>query len=339
MNRWSSAPALGVTTLAVLASTMGCGVSNTGADTSENGKTAVSFRLDWLVGGAHACYYRADSGGHFADQGLDVEILEGSGSGTTATLVANGSDQFGSADTGVVAKTINTGADIPLIAGIYQRTPSVIIALKSSGIDEPGDLVGKTVGAATGEAPLQLLPAFLGANDVDPAGVQVVNMDPASKIPALLQERVDAIVGYSTDDLPVAETQAPGELAVQYYAENGVTTLGNGIVVNGSFADQNPEVVEGFMKAVQAGFADCEEDPEGVVEELVARFPQTVDAEQALIALNEVLKTLHTDRTKGKPVGWVSPEDFSETLDTLEEYAGLTDVKPADAYFTNEFTE
>jgi NitT/TauT family transport system substrate-binding protein len=295
--------------------------------------------LDWLVGGAHACFYRAESGGHFADQGLDVEILEGSGSGTTATLVANGSNDFGSADVGVAVKTVNTGAELQLVSSIYQRTPSVIIALKSSGIEHAADLVGKTIGAATGEAPLQLLPAYLGANGVKPDAVKVVNMDPGSKIPALLQERVDAIVGYSTDDLPVAETEASEELAVQYYAENGVTTLGNGIVANPGFVKNSPETVGKFIKAVQQGFADCEDDPQGAVKELVARFPQSVNAEQAQIALREVLKTLHTERSEGQPMGWIAPEDFSDTLKTLEEYADLKDVKPADTYFTNEFTK
>jgi NitT/TauT family transport system substrate-binding protein len=324
---------------------LGCGSSsssNSGAagSSGDSGKpVSLTFRLDWLVGGAHTCYYRTASGGYFAKNGLDVKILEGSGSGTTATLVANGGNDFGFSDAGVVSKTINGGAPIKLVAGIYQRTPSVIISLKSSGINTPADLAGKTVGASTGEAPLQLLPAYLSAAGADPKSAKVVNMDPGSKIPALLKGRVDAIVGYATDDLPAAETEAPGKLAVQYYADNGVTTLSNGIITSDKMIKEHPDTVRKFVSALQAGFADCQKDQKAAVAALVKEFPQKVNEAQATIALREVLGTLHTTRTKGKPTGYVDSQDFTDTLQTLKKYAGLTDVKPVDAYFTNQFVE
>jgi NitT/TauT family transport system substrate-binding protein len=338
--------ASGVLTL-VASLLIGCGGSSSSsesgsADSGSAGSTEkikLTYRLDWLVGGAHTCYYRAASAGHFEKQGLDVEILEGSGSGTTATLVANGENDFGFSDAGVVAKTVNTGAAIKLVAGIYQRTPSVIISLKESGINGPADLDGKTVGASTGEAPLQLLPAYLSAAGVDPKAAKVVNMDPGSKIPALLKGRVDAIVGYATDDLPAAETEAPGKLAVQYYADNGVTTLSNGIITSQKMIDEQPETVRKFVTAVQEGFADCEADQAGAVAELAKEFPQKVNAEQATIALREVLNSLHTERTEGKPTGLIAPEDFADTLTTLEKYAELKDPKAPETYFTNEFVE
>jgi NitT/TauT family transport system substrate-binding protein len=346
MQRWSTA--VGAGAVAMLASVLiGCGSSSDDAATTDSGaasggdakKVSLTYRLDWLVGGAHTCYYRAASAGYFDKQGLDVKILEGSGSGTTATLVANGENDFGFSDAGVVAKTVNTGAAIKLVAGIYQRTPSVIISLKESGINGPGDLDGKTVGASSGEAPLQLLPAYLSAAGVDPKAAKVVNMDPGSKIPALLKGRVDAIVGYATDDLPAAETEAPGKLAVQYYADNGVTTLSNGIITSQKMIDEQPETVRKFVTAVQEGFADCESDQAAAVKALAEEFPQKVNAEQATIALREVLNSLHTQRTEGKPTGFIAPEDFADTLTTLEKYADLTGAKAPDTYFTNDFVE
>jgi NitT/TauT family transport system substrate-binding protein len=348
MKRWSTTVGAS-TALAILAGVLiGCGGDDSASSdsgTADSGASGaaepvkLTYRLDWLVGGAHTCYYRAASAGHFEKQGLDVEILEGSGSGTTATLVANGENDFGFSDAGVVAKTVNTGAAIKLVAGIYQRTPSVIISLKESGINGPADLDGKTVGASTGEAPLQLLPAYLSAAGVDPKAAKVVNMDPGSKIPALLKGRVDAIVGYATDDLPAAETEAPGKLAVQYYADNGVTTLSNGIITSQKMIDEQPETVRKFVTAVQDGFADCEADQAGAVAELAEEFPQKVNEEQATIALREVLNSLHTEKTEGKATGFIEPEDFADTLSTLEQYADLKDPQAPETYFTNEFVE
>ena len=321
-----------------------CGGDDDGGGAQEGGGgdaglTPVTFRLDWIVDGSHTCFYAAESNGYFRDEGLDVQILEGAGSGTTATLVANGTDDFGFSDAGVVAKTINDGASIKMVADIFQRNPAVIISLKESNIAGPEDLVGKAIGGTTGEAPLQLLPAYLSANGVNPDEVEVVNVDPASKPAAVLQKRVDAIVGYSSSDLPIIEAQAPDELNVQYYADFGVVTLSNGIITSSDMISKNPDVVRGFVTAVQRGFEFCEEDQERAVAMLVDLFPQTVNPDQATIALREVINNLHTERTQGEPVGFMSTDDWSDTLETLEQYADLTSPKAPEEYFTNDFVE
>jgi NitT/TauT family transport system substrate-binding protein len=320
-----------------------CGGDEEGGGGSEAGGgaelTPVTFRLDWIVDGSHTCFYAADSLGYFRDEGLDVQILEGAGSGTTATLVANGSNDFGFSDAGVVAKTINDGASIKMVADIFQRNPSVIISLKESNITAPEDLAGKTIGGTTGEAPLQLLPAYLQANGVDPDEVNVVNVDPAAKPAAVLQKRVDAIVGYSSSDLPIIEAEAPGQLNVQHYADFGVVTLSNGIITSDDMLADNPDVVRGFVTAIQKGFDFCEQDQEKAVAMLVDNFPQTVNPDQATIALQEVIDNLHTERTQDDPIGFMNADDWSDTLKTLEQYADLTGPKAPEEYFTNDFVE
>jgi NitT/TauT family transport system substrate-binding protein len=315
------------------------GGSPTASDSGSGELIPLTYRLDWIADGSHTCYYAAEANGYFRDEGLDVTIREGAGSGTAATLVANGSDDFGFSDAGVVASTIDDGADIEMVAGIYQRNPSVLISLTESGIEGPEDLVGKTVGASSGEAPVQLLPAYLSANDVNPDDVKIVNVDPAAKPTALLQKRVDAIVGYSSSDLPIVEAEAPGKIAVQYYADYGVVTMSNGLIVSRKFADENPDAVRGFVAAVQRGFEFCQDDQEAAVQNLVDTFPMTVNPDQATIALREVLANLHTERTKDKPIGYMDTQDWQDTLDTLAQYADLKDPQAPEKYFTNDFIE
>ena len=48
-----------------------------------------TFRLNWTLYGEHAPFFVARDKGFYKDVGLDVEILEGSGSTTVAQLTAN----------------------------------------------------------------------------------------------------------------------------------------------------------------------------------------------------------------------------------------------------------
>ena len=59
---------------------------------------AVSFRLNWYLGGLHVPFYYGKERGYFAAEGIDLTINEGRGSANTVQVVAAGSDTFGMAD-------------------------------------------------------------------------------------------------------------------------------------------------------------------------------------------------------------------------------------------------
>lgn len=319
-----------------------CG-GNGDSGTSDSGDSGelkrVSFRLDWIVNGSHTAFYAAQDQGFFEEEGLFVELVEGAGSGTAATLVGNGTDDFGFSDGGVVARSVAEGVPVTMVMGIFQRNPSIILSLKSAGVESAEDLVGKQVGASAGEAPLQLLPAYLEASGVNEDDVKVVNMDPGAKLPALFQGRVDALVAYDSVELPIAQGEAPEEVNFQHYADAGVVALSNGIIVNPEMVEEDPETVQAFVRAVQKGFEWSQENPEDAVDVLANLFPQTVDKDQALAAFEIVLEGLTTERSIGEPVGYMAPDDWTETLETLQEYGDLTDAPSPEDLYTNEFVE
>ena len=60
----------------------------------------ITLRLDWVVIGNNSMYYLALDKGFYAEEGLDVEIGPGQGSGSTSQVVGGGKDMFGIADVG-----------------------------------------------------------------------------------------------------------------------------------------------------------------------------------------------------------------------------------------------
>jgi len=73
---------------------------------------AVSFRLNWYLGGLHVPFYYGKERGYYAAEGIDLTINEGRGSANTVQVVAAGSDTFGLADSSSVISTAARGADV-----------------------------------------------------------------------------------------------------------------------------------------------------------------------------------------------------------------------------------
>jgi NitT/TauT family transport system substrate-binding protein len=77
-------------------------------------------------------------------------------------------------------------------------------------------------------------------------------------------------------------------------------------------------------------------------DEAIAAFGRVTDRPKASIAqqqLKTTLSLLTTPRTKGKPLGWMSTDDWRETIGFLEEYGGLPKGITPERVFTNAFVE
>ena len=70
-----------------------------------------------------------------------------------------------------------------------------MISLAETRIKTPKDLEGKQLAITAGDALTQLFPAFAGFNNLDMSKITLVQIDPAGKVVALLEKRVDAILG------------------------------------------------------------------------------------------------------------------------------------------------
>jgi len=74
-----------------------------------------SFRLNWTLYGEHAPFFVARDKGFYKDEGLEVEILEGSGSTTVAQLVANATNPVAYVDAATMMRGIGAGMPIKAV--------------------------------------------------------------------------------------------------------------------------------------------------------------------------------------------------------------------------------
>lgn len=46
---------------------------------------------------------------------------------------------------------------------------------------------------------------------------------------------------------------------------------------------------------------------------------------------------IETEATKGRPIGWMSPQVMAQSQDILVQYGQIKAKQPVESYFTNEF--
>jgi NitT/TauT family transport system substrate-binding protein len=294
-------------------------------------KTAATLRLDWVPGPHHIGPVLAAQRGYYAQEGIDLAVRPGRGSGSTVQVVAAGSDLFGFADAGAMAIAVSKGAPVIMIANVTQLGPNGAITLDRQ-MQSPKDLAGKTIGLVPGESAHVALLAVAKKHGIPESAYRVVTIEAASKIAALLTKKVDMIPGFRFGDYLRAYSQNPNA-KIALFSDWGVNILGNGYVVATSTLEKNPELVQRFLRATLRGWQDALKDPKAGVDALVKEFPDT-SRQFVEMGLPMVFEHMHSQATKGKPLGWMAEEDWKSTLETMKG-AGLEGERPPRAFYRN----
>ncbi|MFN8701456.1 MAG: ABC transporter substrate-binding protein [Rhodospirillales bacterium] len=307
------------------------------AGNSALAQTPLSLRLDWSVYGTHAAFYYGIDRGLYKAEGIDLSVGEGSGSGTTARLLAQGTDPVAFIDFGTLAKGIGSGMPIKAIFGVHQRSPMAIISHANAPIRTPQELEGKVIAMAPAESTAQMFPVLLSAAKLDPAKVSVLSPAAGAKVALFLQRRVDAITGVTYFHLPTFERD---KVAVHYftYGDFGVSALEGGVAANDAWLAANPELARKFVKATQTSFLAAKSNPTAAVDALIKLRPEQARNRESLIRQLQIsMESTSTAATAGMPFGRMAERDWQQMVDQLVESKQVPAPIPLDRLFTNAF--
>jgi NitT/TauT family transport system substrate-binding protein len=277
--------------------------------------------------------------GIYKKHGLEVTALPGRGSATTIQTVAAGTDQFGWADGGVLAKFAAQGLKAKQIVGMLQTSPSIILALPESGIKSPKDLNNRTGGFGNGSAPEQIFGAFAKAAGVDVGSIKRVAVDIPTRDNLFIAKQIDFSFGYTVTQLPIMEERCSCKVTAIKYSDFNIVYMANGVVVGDQFAQQNPDVVKRFAQATQEAIELAVKDPQRGVDAFFKYATETKLSRPVVTnQWQETIKLLRTKATEGQPYGTMAAADWQKTIDLLVEYADVPKgaVKP-EMVFTNEY--
>jgi NitT/TauT family transport system substrate-binding protein len=304
-------------------------------------QTSMPFALDWRFEGPAAPYFVAIDNGHFAAEGLSVEVSAGQGSLDAIPKVATGAYPVGFADMASLIKFLDQNPDAPVTAimMMYDKPAFAIVGRKSRGVSEPKDLEGKILGAPPPDGAWAQFPVFAAENDLDVSTITIEPVGFPTREPMLAEGQVDAVTGFSfTSFLNTARLGVDeDDLSVILMADYGVALYGNAIIVNTDFAEANPEAVTGFLRAVAMGLKDTVADPVAGVQAIAARNP-ALDVDLEVRRLEIALRdNILTDWVMENGLGGIDAERFATSIEQIKmtyEFNAEPDIA---AYFTDAY--
>src|SRR6476469_4099950 len=304
-------------------------------------QTKFPFRLNWTLYGEHAPFFVARDKGFYKEEGLDVEIQEGSGSTTVAQLVANASSPVAYVDAATMMRGVGAGTPIKAVGVTLQQSPmSFIYRADAARPTKISEIKGSRIAITAGDASLAIFTAFMGKLGMKVEDVQMITVaNPAAKEQAVLNKQADALLGYFMDQGPRMQLQTGVKMGwTRLYDMAGVTTLSSAIIANNDWLKdaKNQDRLQRFLRASQRGWQYTFDNRDEAAEIFMKAAP-AFNKEISLLEINGTMTILRTEKTKGKPIGWSASEDWKESQDLLEKYAKLKSQPDVGVYFSNEF--
>ena len=303
-----------------------------------NAADSVRFQTDWLPSGEHAMYYGGWQKGIFAEEGIDVTITRGYGSGDTLTKLAGGAFDFGVADVASVL-TARARQNVPVktIAALYTQSPHSLFVLKSSGITSFKGLEGKKISITPGNSHKFYFPKVAEKSGTDPNKIIWVNMDGAAMAGQLIAKSIDAAPFYSIHHYYINKAaKAAGEEIIPLpFVEVGFKIYAASIIATDKMIAEKPDLTKRFLRAIKRAFEWARDNPEEACKLHTQKVPE-VALDDCVHSVKAVMTFVFTDHEKQFGWGKISPERLATTWQAIAEAQDL-DVKwdPKQAFDTS----
>jgi NitT/TauT family transport system substrate-binding protein len=274
--------------------------------------------------------------GFFADRGIDLEIVEGTGSNDAVKFVANGRYTFGLAATPAVAQAIAAG--VPVIeVGVHQpRAQDVILVHADSGIEELTDFEGRSIVTAQSSDSETFLRPTLENAGVDVSQVEIVPVDINAADRVWLEGQYDGLANPFEATIAMKQEIPDLEFQAFWYSDYGMGVMNQGLVAQRDLVAEDPDLVRAMVEAYAESYLYAADNPEELVE-VVSGVYEEVDPEVLSAEFELAMALVGTPNTEGQPFGYMAPEDWTLMLDLLKSSGALETDMPAEDFYTNEF--
>ena len=327
--------------IGVIVVSLGWYVSTTSEDPSDKSistdiknqvqEVTVRFPIP-IVESGQTTFYVADELGFYKNEGIKTRFEMGSRELNPVKMVVTKQDTFGvlgGPDTLLVARS--KGHPLKAIAVVHRNSNfTSLITLKSSGITNLKQLNEKQIGFFYGHISTDVIRSLLRENNISATEVDV-----GFDYSQLVSGRIDAEWAFTVTagiDLPAKGI----EINTISPSDYGIITHGYTIFAHEDTINENPEMIQAFLKATLKGIEYTVEHPEEANDIFHNRAP-TTDKELTLkrqLAYNAV-----TSNSVEFPPGYMDRDMFESTYKRLLDENVIANKIDINEAFTLDFLE
>lgn len=297
----------------------------------------ITIMTDWAPHGMHAGLLLAAQKGWFKEAGLNVEVLDGKGSGATIQQVAANKIDIGFAQLGAMAPAISNGLPITSVMGFIRAGDNGLLVPANAGFRTLQDLRGKKIAVPNGSATSVFLDAFLKAGGMTRKDLVVVNVDSQAMVSTYSAGQVDGALSTVAFFAPVVAAVRPSTGIL--FADVGLRVPGYGLVVHRDSVDKRSDML-GKIVAVNKRVWDyifSGKEDEAIDAMLAQRAGLRLDRAVMMGQLKAYMPLFDTPATKGRPRGWQAEDDWRDALRAMEEAGVVKTGWQTANFYTNRF--
>ncbi len=302
----------------------------------------VRLQLQWVAQSQFAGYFAALDQGFYAEEGLDVTILEGAVEIVPQQVVAAGGAEFGLAWVPKVLESREAGANLVNIGQVFQRSGTLEVAFVDSGIETVEDFAGRRIGTWGFGNEHELFAAMraVGIDPDNPEDVEVISQP--FDMSLLINGEVDAAQAMTYNEYAqvleqvnpeTGELFQPEDLNVINFNDVGTAMLQDHVFVNADWLAEegNEDVAVKFLRASFRGWVYCRDNFDACVD-IVLDNGSTLGESHQRWQLNEINKLIWPSPDG---IGILSADSWDQTVAIAIEGQVISAEPTEDAFRTD----
>jgi NitT/TauT family transport system substrate-binding protein len=286
-----------------------------------------------------ANFCAAQGEGYLEEEGLEVRFEAVDGSGAVLQALVSGQGQIGLPGPGPVLNARAQGEEPVMFFNHFAQSLFGIIVPEDSDIQSVEDLSGLTLGVGTVDGTEVTFSRAI----LDDAGLtfdedyEILPVGDGGPATAAFQRgEIDAYAAALPDMVIIESRGLPIE---EITPEEYLDLFGNGFTAMQSYIDQNPDVIEGFTRAMTRGTEFASENKEETLEHCAEINPEEASDPELASDLYDFLVP-RTEPVGGGTLGEYGAESWQRWHDAMIESGELEEpIDDIDSAFTNEFVE
>lgn len=296
--------------------------------------------MDWLPSWKQAAFHLAKAKGWYQQAGLDVQILDGSGSSTTVLQAAQNKCDIGLASLSAMAVARGKGTDIVAIAGIVRKNDLGMLVDKKLGISSPRQLAEKNATIMFETTSFtSLFPPFFKNLGIATDQIKMLPMAATSAIGTYLAGQGDALITTVPYVAPLVEAKRPSDMVM--FADAGLPLPAHGLIASSQTLKSRGDAIKKFVGVTSRAWQQVwQGNAEEAINALQAERPMArIDAALELKRVVAYRPFASTPAAQGRPTLWMPDSDWEAAIGVMRQAALIPSDAKASDYYSNAYIQ